>query len=235
LKAPSPLSLPPLLPHKLERKKSSFGGVIKGWFGGGAGGSISAAKGKKKELPADQRDRSSLVSGSDASPPTTPVDALTQQASTLGLSLPSSARPSVTSPPPVEVLSPAVAVAGPMLSRSRTSSASALPQMVRTPPSLTPLQSLHLLSAQKLSIMFRPSPHPLFLSRTALTGLAQRPLSLPGGPGSGRRFPASTNPLTRRNQQRHLGLAAEAGIRTVMRKLEEGMVASAEEIEALIQ
>jgi hypothetical protein len=122
-----------------------------------------------------------------------------------------------------------------MLSRSRTSSASALPQMVRTPPSLTPLQSLHLLSAQKLSIMFRPSPHPLFLSRTALTGLAQRPLSLPGVSGPGRRFPASTNPLTRRNQQRHLGLAAEAGIRTVMRKLEEGMVASAEEIEALIQ
>ena len=108
--------------------------------------------------------------------------------------------------------------------------------MVRTPPSLSPLQSLHLLSAQKLSIMFRPSPHPLFLSRAALTGIAQRPLSTaPGGQGPGRRFPASTNPLTRRNQQRYLGLAAEAGIRTVMRKLEEGMVASAEEVEALIR
>lgn len=88
--------------------------------------------------------------------------------------------------------------------------------------------------------MFRPSPHPLFLSRAALTGLTQRSLSAPGalptGPGGpGRRFPASTNPLTRRNQQRYLGLAAEAGIRAVMRKLEEGMVASSEEIEALIR
>lgn len=270
-KAPSPLSLPPLLPSKSERKKNGLGGVIKGWFGGSSSG---AAKSKKKEpSPAAPRERQastdSAMSAFEAvSPPQTPVDGPGTRTSTLGLSLrrsqdssqrvsprrePSSQQrptaresfnatgavptPSFGAQPPP----PTIPVAAPQLSRSRTSSSSALPQMTRTPPSLTPLQSLHLLSAQKLSIMFRPSPHPLFLSRSALTGLGQRPMPGLGGPAGaspsnpGRRFPASTNPLTRRNQQRYLGLAAEAGIRTLMRKLEEGIVANPDEVEGLIR
>lgn len=51
----------------------------------------------------------------------------------------------------------------------------------------------------------------------------------------GRRFPASTNPLTRRNRQRHLGLVCEVGVKTVMRKLEEGTAAAQEEMDALIR
>lgn len=93
------------------------------------------------------------------------------------------------------------------------------------PPTLSPLQSLHLLSSQKLSLLVRPPPpaHPLFVT--------------PEKKGSERRFPGSTNRLVpgSSRKSRVRGLEIELGVRGLMRRLEKGGKASRDEVEALVR
>ncbi|CED83684.1 hypothetical protein [Phaffia rhodozyma] len=109
------------------------------------------------------------------------------------------------------------------------SSQSSIQQQQQQPPTLTPLQSLHLLSSQKLSLLLRPpSPHPFFMSRL-------NPAS--GKDGETRRYPASTNPVTAQStpRRRVVGLTAEVGVRGLMHRLETDARLSADEMEALIR
>lgn len=98
------------------------------------------------------------------------------------------------------------------------------PTYAPTPPTLNPLQSLHLLSSQKLSVLVRPPlpAHPIFVAADKK--------------GSERRFPTSTNAVgLGRKTSRVRGFVVELGVRGLMRRLEVGGKASRTEIEALVR
>jgi hypothetical protein len=117
---------------------------------------------------------------------------------------------------------------------------------------LTPLQSLHLLSSQKLSLYVRPPPpgHPIFSASSAsaskVSRLSGSYMSTDVGETTSsnaekkeRRFPGSTNRLTREGLSSKLGgaggMRAEMGVRALMRRLEKGGKAKRDEVEALIE
>lgn len=156
-----------------------------------------------------------------------PSDSLSSSTKLEGLPTPSA---STLAPPPTNAFRP-----GPSLGLSSP-----------LPSGLTPLQSLHLLSSQKLSLLVRPPPpgHPIF-SSSSTTGASSR-LSAPytatdlgettlGNDKRERRFPSSSNIVRRELEGGGGGMRAEMGVRGLMKRLEKGGRARREEVEALIE